>query len=451
MPMNLGARLVLAAALLTTCSAAAEAQNGALKVTSFPSGASVKIDGVDAGKTTPMSTSVSIGDHVVVVSIPNSGWNPDTRTVTIVSGNNDLSVTLLPLLTTGPQGPKGDAGPQGPKGDPGPQGPEGSAGPTGPTGPEGPAGSGGLAGVTVAPDGFAVEGTVNTGTLAATGAGTRLLWYPKKAAFRAGSVSLNWWDDLSIGFGSMALGYDVVASGNYSVALGYGAAADGGGAFAVGRNRAGGDGSTALGDFTSAVGLDSMSTGLLTSASGSYSTAMGSYASTGYHRGAFVYGDSSSYGAYVSANRDDEFVVRANGGFRFRTWFDLAYGCDLGPGSGSWSCTSSRLSKEHFTSLNAEDVLEKVAGLSVQGWTYKAERGGVRHVGPVAEDFYAAFGLGTGPTTIGSIDADGINMLAIQALETRTAELKRENETLRAALARLEARIEQIGGRRAER
>ena len=87
-------------------STAALAQSGALKVTSFPSGANVKIDGVDTGKTTPMSTSLATGDHTVVVSIPNSGWNPDTRIVTIVSGNNDLSVTLLPILTVGPQGPK---------------------------------------------------------------------------------------------------------------------------------------------------------------------------------------------------------------------------------------------------------------------------------------------------------------------------------------------------------
>ena len=110
--------IVIAITLAMWCSTA-QAQTGVLKVTSFPSGATVKIDGVDTGKTTPMSTGLSIGDHSVVVSIPNSGWNPDTRTVTIVSGNNDLSVTLLPILTVGPQGPQG---PQGVKGDTGAQG-----------------------------------------------------------------------------------------------------------------------------------------------------------------------------------------------------------------------------------------------------------------------------------------------------------------------------------------
>jgi hypothetical protein len=135
----------------------AAAQNGALKVTSFPSGARVTVDGVDSGKTTPMSISLSVGDHTVVVSIPNSGWNPDTRTVTIASGNNDLSVTLLPILTVGPQGPKGDKGDRGEKGDKGEtgdqgiQGIQGLTGSTGAVGPKGDKGDKGDTGLQGAP------------------------------------------------------------------------------------------------------------------------------------------------------------------------------------------------------------------------------------------------------------------------------------------------------------
>ena len=104
--------------LLASFSATA-VEAATLKVSSFPSGAQVSIDGVYTGKVTPMNVSLSEGDHSVTVAIPGSGWNPDTRTVTIVSGNNDLSVTLLPTPTPGPPGPKGD------KGDPGPTGPAG--------------------------------------------------------------------------------------------------------------------------------------------------------------------------------------------------------------------------------------------------------------------------------------------------------------------------------------
>src|SRR5712692_9085761 len=139
--------LVTALFLLGVPEALRADSNGALKVTSFPSGANVSVDGMDTGKLTPMSISVSVGMHTVVVSIPNSGWNPDTRTVVIVSGNNDLSVTLLPNLATGPigpSGPKGDPGPQGATGDTGPTGATGAAGAIGATGPAGPQGPPGL-------------------------------------------------------------------------------------------------------------------------------------------------------------------------------------------------------------------------------------------------------------------------------------------------------------------
>lgn len=125
---------------LVPSKAGAQTKHGALKVSSFPSGANVSMDGKDTGKVTPMSMDVSVGWHKVMVSIPNSGWRADTRDVDVVSGNNDLSVTLLPVLTAGPMGPPG------PKGDPGPAGPMGPQGPAGPQGPKGATGATGVAG-----------------------------------------------------------------------------------------------------------------------------------------------------------------------------------------------------------------------------------------------------------------------------------------------------------------
>src|SRR5687767_2798864 len=105
--------LILAVSVFIAMSAAAAsatAQNGggSLHVTSFPAGAKVFVDGINTGKITPMSTSLAVGDHIVEVSVPNSGWDPVFRSVTIVSGRNDLDVTLLPVLTVGPPGPKGE-------------------------------------------------------------------------------------------------------------------------------------------------------------------------------------------------------------------------------------------------------------------------------------------------------------------------------------------------------
>ena len=113
---------VIALALVGVC-AASSAFAATLKVSSFPSGAQVSIDGVNTGKVTPMNISLAEGDHVVTVQIPSSGWNADTRTVTIVTGNNDLSVTLLPTAVAGPQGPAGPPGAKGDSGETGPPGP----------------------------------------------------------------------------------------------------------------------------------------------------------------------------------------------------------------------------------------------------------------------------------------------------------------------------------------
>ncbi len=109
----------------------------------------------------------------------------------------------------------------------------------------------------------------------AQGTGTRMMWYPQKAAFRAGAVSGNEWDFNNIGLLSFATGYSNTASGEFSTAMGGGSTASGSGASAIGFNaRAVGDQSSSLGNFSNANGLSS--TALATgTASGDYSTAIG--------------------------------------------------------------------------------------------------------------------------------------------------------------------------------
>ena len=115
----------------------------------------------------------------------------------------------------------------------------------------------------IATDGFAVTGTFGTGALAATGGGVRLLWYPRKGAFRAGAALGTAWDDASVGQYSVGLGASPIASGAYAVAMG-------------GATTASGDYSTAFGNAATASGLDAVALGDGTTASGQMSTAMGS-------------------------------------------------------------------------------------------------------------------------------------------------------------------------------
>jgi len=108
------------------------------------------------------------------------------------------------------------------------------------------------------------------------GAGTRMMWYPQKAAFRVGNVNGTQWDKNNIGSYSLASGYNTTASGGYSTSMGGGTTASGFASTALGGSTvASGLGSTALGQGTIASGDQSTSIGIFTQASGFASTVMG--------------------------------------------------------------------------------------------------------------------------------------------------------------------------------
>ncbi len=110
------------------------------------------------------------------------------------------------------------------------------------------------------------------------GQGTRMMWYPEKAAFRVGGVANNIWNRDSIGYYSFASGYNTKAKGPYSTAMGYSTAAIGANSIAMGYyTDAIGDFSTAMGEFTEANGDNSTAMGFTTSANGEFSTAMGEF------------------------------------------------------------------------------------------------------------------------------------------------------------------------------
>jgi hypothetical protein len=288
-------------------------------------------------------------------------------------------------------------------------------------------------------DGMLAGGSRGSGAIAPTGAGTRMLWYPRKAAFRAGGVFGSQWDDASIGAYSVAMGESTTARGPNSTAMGRWTTASGENSTAMGsRTTASGSASTAMGAGTWATGVSSTAIGEQTIASGHHSTALGTWASTNDFLGAFVYGD-ATFTNVVTATAPHQFVVRASGGFRFRTAPDLGTGCDLPSGSGSWSCTSSRHLKQDFRSEDGESVLRKIAAMPIPSWSYTGEPGDVRHLGPTAQDFHAAFGLGTDDTTIGMLDIAGVNLIAVQALERRTRELREAQDRLRQETQRVEA------------
>jgi hypothetical protein len=123
----------------------------------------------------------------------------------------------------------------------------------------------------------------------------------------------------------------------------------------------------------------------------------------------------------------------------------------LPAGSGVFNCTSSRTTKENFLLVNGNDVLSKLRGVDVSTWNYIAEGRQVRHMGPMAEDFFKAFQLGTGNTSIGVQDLTGVSLAAIKELNRRTdqlqqktvevEQLRQEVDQLQQANGELERRI----------
>src|ERR1039458_4928809 len=133
-------------------------------------------------------------------------------------------------------------------------------------------------------NGVIAAGTFGSGTALSLGGGTRMMWYPLKAAFRVGEVFGTQWDDANIGGYSFASGNNTIASDNSSTAMGDNTTASGYSSTAMGNiTTASGVYSTAMGDSTTASGYSSTAMGNGTTASGVYSTAMGnSTTASGY-------------------------------------------------------------------------------------------------------------------------------------------------------------------------
>jgi trimeric autotransporter adhesin len=112
--------------------------------------------------------------------------------------------------------------------------------------------------------------------------------------------------------------------------------------------------------------------------------------------------------------------------------------------TGTITPNSDRNAKTDFAMVDNDSILARVSKLKIQQWRFKAETEGVKHIGPMAQDFREAFGLGEIPTAIATVDADGVAFAAIQGLndkvEQQSAELK-EKET---EIAELKTRLEKL-------
>ena len=120
-------------------------------------------------------------------------------------------------------------------------------------------------------------------------------------------------------------------------------------------------------------------------------------------------------------------------------------------GQVAFTASSDRTKKENFKPMDGEEVLKKIRGFELTSWNFIGhDPKEFRHYGPMAQDFFAAFGhdgmgmIGT-ETTINSGDLAGILMVAVQALEKRTAELRQKE----AQIAALQSTVEELKAKQA--
>lgn len=280
----------------------------------------------------------------------------------------------------------------------------------------------------------------------AEGAGVRLMWYPRKAAVRAGGISGTQWDAANIGDYSLAIGQDVRASASNAVAFGLRTTAAQQSSFAVGEDN---------------------------TASGAASVALGYHAHTNARQGSFVFSDRSSVDT-LRAGVNHSANWRVSGGFRIFTSSNLSTGLTIQSGAsvsnwgqasaviststgamlttgGVWQNASDVNRKHEFLEISGEAVLTKLREVPIQTWSYRVEDPSVRHIGPTAQDFRRAFGFGTDSVSIGTVDADGVSLAAIKGLDTRTLgqqtelrDLRAANDSLRAELADVNERLARL-------
>ena len=309
--------------------------------------------------------------------------------------------------------------------------------------------------------GFVAMGTLGIGIIPASGCGYRMMWYPFKGAFRAGTTDdggvCDSWNDANIGFYSwaggnlsrasafatFAFGDQMVVSGVDAAGFGASSTVSGTAGFSTGAsNLCTGFTCVAMGFTNRAAGQGSVAIGYRVHASADYAVALGHRAHA-KNTGAFAWGDASTTDS-LRSTANNQFSTRAAGGYRFFTNATLTTGVTLNAGGSSWNVVSDRNRKEHFQAVDGEDVLMRLRRVPVTSWNYIAEGREVRHIGPMAQDWHAAFALNGDPLTINQGDFDGVNLAAVQALEKRTGEQAERIRALEAEQARQAAEIAEL-------
>jgi trimeric autotransporter adhesin len=238
------------------------------------------------------------------------------------------------------------------------------------------------------------------------------------------------------GYSNAAVAFSAtVGGGNTNTAIGEFATVGGGFINAASGDRAtvgGGCSNAAAGAFATVSG------GYGNSAGNDYTFAAGRQAKAN-NPGVFAWADSTAADFHVSVN--NRFAARASGGVYFHTNSTASTGAYLAANSGTWTDLSDHNAKQHVADVDSRDVLRKVSAMPITSWRYKGEDMSISHVGPMAQDFHAAFGLGDSDKGITTVDSGGIALAAIQGLNEVVKEKDAQINVLQRQVAEQEKRL----------
>ena len=155
---------------------------------------------------------------------------------------------------------------------------------------------------------------------------------------------------------------------------------------------------------------------------------------------AFILDDESDASRWTTSNVGSQYLInnQANGGVEFTLGATGSLTI-----AGTLTQGSSRTIKQAFSAVDTTDVLAKVLALPITTWSYTSAPA-VRHIGPMAEDFFDAFGVGIGPTGISVTDSAGVALAAIQALNRQIEAKDGEIAALRERVSELESLQERL-------
>jgi trimeric autotransporter adhesin len=100
--------------------------------------------------------------------------------------------------------------------------------------------------------------------------------------------------------------------------------------------------------------------------------------------------------------------------------------------------------------VDGRDILARLVAIPIESWNYKSQDSSVRHIGPMAQDFHAAFRFGEDQKRIGTMDADGISLAAIQGLYQELKDRDAKIATLETRLTELEQLLKQLAAQQKE-